>query len=346
MRVALRVEQRPAGLAVRLGPVQGRVGGLHQPGRRGAGRRPLHDPDRGGDRQPLPGQVEGFLYGGEHAPRQVGELFGAGGVLDQEGELVAAEACDQMSAGAPVAGLVGALRQAGGDSGQQPVADPVAEGVVDGLEPVEVQVAQPDPAGAAPVFVRGGLQGGGEPLEEQRTVGQACDRVVHLEVAQPGLEVAAVADVGHRQQDVPGAGDGSEGDLGPEGVPVGVFEAAGAAQPCLPAAEHLLVGGPGTGLRGQVHQVGGGPVDERVGFAAEQPGEGLVGGDHVALAVDDGHGEVGRVEGGPVVAQVGVGAVRRPRRGLGGRSRRHCRHCRVTLRNGRSDAVGRRTGSF
>lgn len=350
MRVALRVEQRPAGLAVRLGPVQGRVGGLHQAGRRGAGRRALHDPDRGGDGQPLPGQVEGFLYGGQHAPRQVRELFGAGGVLDQQGELVAAEACDQVPAGAPVARLVGALGEPGGDGGEQPVADPVAEGVVDGFEPVEVQVAESDPAGAAAVFVRGGLQGGGEPLEEQGAVRQARDRVVHLEVAQAGLEVAAVADVGHRQQDVPGVGDGSEGDFGPERVPVGVFEAAGAAQSGLPAAEHFLVRGPGAGLRGQVDQVGGGPVDERVRFAAEQPGEGLVGGDHVALAVDDGHGEVGRVEGGPVVAQVRVGgAVRRGRRrlgGLSGRYRWHCRHCRVTLRNGRSDAVGRRTGSF
>ncbi|CAM5357683.1 hypothetical protein SAVIM40S_03268 [Streptomyces avidinii] len=251
-----------------------------------------------------------------------------------------------MPAGAPVAGLVGALGESGGDGGEQPVADPVAQGVVDGLEPVEVQVAQPDPAGAAAVLVRGGLQGGGEPLEEQGAVRQARDRVVHLEVAQAGLEVAAVADVGHRQQDVPRAGDGSERDLGPERVPVGVLEAAGAAQPGLPPAEHLLVRGPGAGLRGQVHQVGGAPVDEGVGLAAEEPGEGLVGGDDVALTVHDGHGEVGRVEGGPVVAQVGFGAVRRRRGGPGGRCRRHCRHCRVTLRNGRSDAVGRRTGSF
>ncbi len=332
--VALRVEEGPAGLAVGLRPVQRRVRGLHQPGRRGPVRGPLHHADRRGDRQPLPGQVERLLDRGQDAAGQVRELFGAGGVLDQQRELVAAEPGHQVAAGAAVAGLVGALGQPGGHRGQQPVADAVAEGVVDRLEAVQVQVAQADPAGAA-VLVRGRLQGGGEPLEEQRPVGQPGHRVVHLEVPQPGLEVAAVADVGDGQQHVPGPGDGAEGDLGPQRVPVGVFEPAGAAQSGLPAAQHLLVGLPGPGLGAEVDEVGGALLDEGVRLGAQEGGQGGVGGDDAAAAVDDGHGEVGSVEGGPVVAQFGLGV---------GRRGRHDRHCLVTLRNGRSDAVGRRTG--
>ena len=80
---------------------------------------------------------------------QVGELLGAGGVLDQQRELVAAEPRHQMAAGSPAArpGPRSCVSRCG-HGGQQPVADPVAEGVVDGLEAVEVEVAQPDPAGA------------------------------------------------------------------------------------------------------------------------------------------------------------------------------------------------------
>ncbi len=231
VRVALRVEQRPAGLAVGLRPVERRVRRLHEGGGGGARRVPLHDADRRGDRQPLAGDVEGVLDRLQHRLGQFGQLFGARGVLDEQRELVPAEPGHQRDAGAGATGLVRAAREALGDRGQQPVAHPVAEGVVDGLEAVQVQVAQPDPAGAA-LLVRLRLQRGRQTFEEQRAVGQPGHRVVHLHVPEPGLQFAAAADVGDRQQYAPVLG-GQRGDrhLHPQRVPVGVLEAAGAAQP-------------------------------------------------------------------------------------------------------------------
>ncbi len=91
VRVALRIEQRPAGLAVGLRPVQRRVGGLHQAGGRCAGRVPLDHADRRRQRQPLPRQVERSLQRLQHRLGQIGELVGSGRVLDEQRELVPAE---------------------------------------------------------------------------------------------------------------------------------------------------------------------------------------------------------------------------------------------------------------
>ena len=83
------------------------------------------EPDRLGDRGPQPGR----------------HLAGCGGLLDrrkQDGELVAAEPGHQV-AGAD------AVREPVRHQPQQPVADRVAEGVVDLLEPaVEVEQQEPD----------------------------------------------------------------------------------------------------------------------------------------------------------------------------------------------------------
>ena len=95
-----------------------------------------------------PARSKGGWSGLEHGLGELGELLGAGRVLDQQRELVAAEPGDQGRAAAGVPRLVRALGEPLGDGGEQPVADAVAEGVVDRLEAVEVQVAQPDPAGA------------------------------------------------------------------------------------------------------------------------------------------------------------------------------------------------------
>ncbi len=271
--VALRVEQRPAGLAVGLRPVQRRVRRLHQGGGRGAGRVPLHDTDRRRHRQPLAGDVEGGLDRPQHGFGQLGQLFGARGVLDEQRELVAAEPGHQRGAGAGETRLVRAAPQTLGDGGQQPVADAVAEGVVDGLEAVQIQVAQPDPARAA-LLVRLRLQRGRQAFEEQRAVGQPGHRVVHLQVPQPGLEFPAGADVRDGHEHAPVVG-GQRGDrhLHPQRVPVGVLEAACAAQPGLPAAQHLAVGVPGAGVGGEVDQIGGDGPGEFVRGGAEQRGE-------------------------------------------------------------------------
>ncbi len=254
---------------------------------------PLHDTDGGRQRQPLPCPVEGRLQGLQRGLGEVGELFGAGGVLDEQGEFVAAEPGHQVGAGAAVPGLVGDPGQPLGDGGEQPVADPVSEGVVDGLEAVQVQVAQADPAGAAQL-VRLRLQGARQTLEEQGAVGQPGHRVVHLQVPQPGLEFAAGADVGDRHEDAgPGVRERGHGDLHPHRVPLGMFQSAGAAQPGLPAAQDLAVGVPGAGVRGQVHQIRGDPSGQAVRVGAEQLAEGCVGADDQAFAIDDSHGERG-----------------------------------------------------
>ncbi len=301
VRVALRVEERPARLAVLLRPVQRGVRGLHQLGGVGADGRPLHDADRGRDGEPLPRHVERPLERGQHGRGEVGELLGPGGALHQQRELVAAEPRHQMAAGRR------ALGQPLRDLGQQPVADAVAERVVDGLEAVEVEVAQPDPATAAKL-VRRRLQRHGQPLEEQVAVGQPGHRVVHLEVAQPGPQVVPLADVGHRQQRVAAVGERRDDDLGPYGAAAGLGEPAGAAQVVAAAVQHLAVRGPGARVRAQVGQVGGGGGGEPGGVGAEQRAERRVRGEDEAAPVDHGHRQVCAVEGGSVIGET-VGPV-------------------------------------
>ncbi len=299
--VALGVEEGPAGPAVGLGPVQGGVGGLHQGGGGGAGGVAFDDADRGGDRQPPVTELEGRLEGGQDRSGQVGELVGAGGVLDQEGELVPAEPGHQGCAGPGVGGLLRAPGQPFGHGGEQPVADPVAVGVVDGLEAVQVEVAHADPAGAA-VLVRLRLQRRRQAFEEQGAVGQPGHRVVHLEVAQPCLELAPGTDVGDGEQQprgvpgLPGVGQRFDRDLRPQGVSVGLLEPSRAAQPGPVPAQHLAVGVPGAGVGGEVDEVGRRAAGERGRVGAEQGAQGVVGADDQALGVDDGHGERGRGE--------------------------------------------------
>ncbi len=219
-------------------------------------------------------------------------------------------------------GLLGAAREAFGDGGQQPVADAVTEGVVDGLEAVQVQVADADPAGAA-VLVGIRLQRRRQPLEEQGAVGQPGDRVVHLEVAQPGLELAPGADVGDRHQQprrALGLGQRLDRHLRPQGVPVGPLQPPGAAQPGPAAGQHLAVRLPGAGVGGEVDEVGGGTAGQRVRVGAEQGAQRVVGADDQALGVDDGHGERGGRERRAV--------------GRGPRARRTRSQALVTVRDG------------
>ncbi len=97
----------------------------------------------------------------------------------------------------------------------------MAEGVVDRLEAVQVEVADADPPGPGlpglrrpavlgvlPVLGRALRSGGpgdrGEPFEEERPVGQPGHRIVHPQVAHARLQLPPGADVGHRQQRAPG----------------------------------------------------------------------------------------------------------------------------------------------
>ncbi|CAM5599133.1 hypothetical protein SBADM41S_10596 [Streptomyces badius] len=315
--VALGVEQGPAGPAVRLRPVQRGVGGLHQTGGRGARGGPLDHADRRGDREPLACQVERLLERGEDGAGQVGQLLGAGRVLDQDRELVAAQARHQPAAPGVAGGVVlGAVGEPRGDGRQQPVPGAVAQGVVDRLEAVQVQVAEADP-GVLPgwqgvVLVRRGLQGRGEALEEQRPVGEPGHRVVHLEMAQPLLELPPVADVRDRQEHPGGLRRRGprhryDGDLGPQGAPVGVLEAARAAEPGAAAEEDLAVRVPRAVVGGEVEQFARLPPGEDRRRGPQQSAERLVGPHDMAPAVDDAHGERGGVERRPVVAQLGSG---------------------------------------
>ena len=165
--VAVGVEDGPPVLAVGLGPAHGDVRGPHQLGRVGTGHRPLDDAGAGRDRQ---GVVPDQDRCAEHRQGPVGDLdrvVEAGGAGDQERELVAVQPGDQ------VPGVGGQLAEPPGDGDQQPVADLVAEAVVDQREPVQVQDAHADPG------VRCRVGGhAGEVLGEQGPVGQPGQRVV------------------------------------------------------------------------------------------------------------------------------------------------------------------------
>jgi hypothetical protein len=102
-----------------------------------------------------------------------------------------APARDQVAVRAETAG------EALGHRPQQVVADVVAEGVVDAAEAVDVDGADADPAAAR--LVEREL----ELLGEDRSGGEAGQRVVVGVEAQPGLEVGALGDVLDQADHVP-----------------------------------------------------------------------------------------------------------------------------------------------
>ena len=159
--VAFGVEQGVPVTAVGLGPVHGGVGGLHQfGGAAGAVVGVLHDADAGRDDDRVAADDDGAAHGVQRGLRDPLQVVDPGAVLDQDHELVAAHPCHQVT----VAAEFGA--QPLGDGPQQRVAGVMAQGVVDGLEVVEVQVADPDR-----VLRGAGLKRGIEAVEEQRPVG-------------------------------------------------------------------------------------------------------------------------------------------------------------------------------
>ena len=132
--------------------------------------------------QLAPGDRERVAQGGEHALGDDRRLAGVADVLQQHRELVAAEAGDG------VAGTDRAVEPLG-DGLQELVADGVSERVVDQLEAVEVE--EEDGCAALRPAAARAAQRLLEPVEEQRAVREAGQRVVQRAVAE-ALDRAAV----------------------------------------------------------------------------------------------------------------------------------------------------------
>ena len=112
--------------------------------------------------------------------------FGAADVVEQQRELVAAEAGDDIA-------RAHARAQPVGDVEEQPVAGVVTEAVVHHLEPVDVDEEHGDGAPGE----RGTFDGRFQPREEARPVRQAGERVVVGAVRELGLDALAFRDVAH-----------------------------------------------------------------------------------------------------------------------------------------------------
>jgi hypothetical protein len=156
-------------LPLGLGRVHGDVGAAHQV--------------PGGQLGCRPGQADAGADGDGHAAEPVGDLVGVVGTVkagEQQGELVATEARRHPAA-------VSRPGKAGGHLDQQLVPGCVAMDVVDLLEVVEVDDQQGDGVLGG---VGGGVKGGGQPLEEERPVGQAGELVVVGAVGQLGVDAA------------------------------------------------------------------------------------------------------------------------------------------------------------
>ena len=180
------VEHGLATLAVGLRAVHGDVGVAQDGLRRGIGLGE-GDPDRRVDEQLALRDLERRAQGLVHALGDERGLVGVGHAVEQDGELVAAEAGDRVRR------PDGRLEPAG-DRHEQPVSRLVAERVVDELEAVEVEEEHGG----------GRLRGGAlrppdrlvEAVEEEHAVGQAGQRVVHRVVLQAPLGLLAGGDVG------------------------------------------------------------------------------------------------------------------------------------------------------
>ena len=143
--VPFGVEHRVAVAAVGLGPVQRGVRGLHQLGRAGRRRRRSARSRRWRtSATSWPPSIVGRRTESSARLRDPLQTLGVRVLVDEDDELVAAHPGHQVT-------LAGRGRsQSLRDDLQQLIALVMAEGVVDGLEPVEVQIADADRlAGAA-----------------------------------------------------------------------------------------------------------------------------------------------------------------------------------------------------
>ena len=143
------------------------------------------DPDARRRREHLAGHLHRLAEFFEHA---LGDLSGGAGpvdILEQDRELVARQARDQV-------GIAHARLQAGGDLLEHLVAGEVAEAVVDDLEAVDVEVQQ---RAAAVWLVLEPRQRAVEPGAQVVSVGQPGQGVVQDLVLELVLDALALADL-------------------------------------------------------------------------------------------------------------------------------------------------------
>jgi hypothetical protein len=177
--VAVLVEQRPPAAAVRLRPVHRDVGGPQQLVGARLGGAPLHHPGARGDGQFVPVDQHRAGENGQRLPGDVDHVPRSRRIPDEDDELVPAHAGDEM------AGRRRRRRQPGRDGGEHGVARRMPQPVVDLLEAVEVEEAQPHPA----ALDRAGREDLVEPVEQQRPVREAGQRIVQRLPAQRLLPV-------------------------------------------------------------------------------------------------------------------------------------------------------------
>ena len=164
-----------------LGAVHGRVGvadGVVDRGRRIGDHR---DPDAHPHRALLAAEADGKAGGVADALGDDHRLALALHAFEEEGELVAAEPGDGVHRPQEPDETVG-------EHGEQPVTGAVPERVVDLLEGVDVEEQQRD-GGARPPRA---IQGDGQPVEEERPVGQPGERVMERLAGQLHLRALAL----------------------------------------------------------------------------------------------------------------------------------------------------------
>ncbi len=174
IRIHRRVVDAGAVAALVLGAVERHVGIAHDVGGAAAIAVDHGDADRGADDDVLPVDRVRRADRGDDALRHRHHL---GAVVADRGdhrEFVAAEPRHQVVAAQRV-------RQPQRDVADQLVADRMAERVVDVLEMVEVDVEHRGRRGAGAHLLDHRFQ----PLAEEDAVGQAAERIVHGEMAQP-----------------------------------------------------------------------------------------------------------------------------------------------------------------
>ena len=176
--VPVRIVDGPVPGAFSAGPVQGPVSRFDQIRGPGPGRRPVDDPDAGGHAHPVPAEAEGLLDPGQYLAGQRHRGFASAGIRHEQDELVSAD----PGHGRRRPGELGfhSVR----DRREKLVPDIVAQVVVDRLESVEVEEADTD----ALTGTDGIVHRRGEPVEEQRPVGQAGQRVMPHLVGKLGAE--------------------------------------------------------------------------------------------------------------------------------------------------------------
>ena len=296
--MALRVEADPPVAPVGLGPVQRDVRGLQDLRGRGLLHRALDHPDAGRDDETVLVDDDRI---GEHGEDGVGEhrQLALGRIVDEDRELVAAHPGDQVAPGGHP------LVQQAGHRDQERVADVVPEPVVDGLEPVEVEMADArpgDPVGEC----------GAEPVLEEGAVGQQGQGVVQRLSPQPFPQLTKGGDVLDQRDDehghAVGVADGRGGEVGPHHVPLAVPVSLLHPRAVAFALGDVAVELPHLRSVVGVDEVAHREQAELLDRVAEHRGEGRVDVDDPAFHVDDPDPDAGVGEDG---AEAGLARAQR-----------------------------------